>query len=210
MLTSQYTADRICNAMGLPALVDRGLPLPVLRLLLMPSFDPEVCITLTGPAENACLSVVALTESLWQQSAPYRLSAWNERVEVPPSAIAEIFADFAVALAADREPTGRMVSIDGMPVEGCRVTSAGVERIACHPYRPEVSGFVSKLIRLAWESCSGAGVRNRLAACARYVGANFPQEAPPPPEERSRVLILGTPDDRAELLEQLGRRGEPV
>lgn len=210
MLTSEYTADRICNAMGLPAFVDRGLPLPVLRLLLMPSFEPEVCITLTGPAENACLSVAALTESLWQQPAPCRLSAWNERIEVPASAVAEIYANFAVALAADREATGRMVTLDGMPVEGCRLTSAGVERIACHPYRPEVSAFVSKLIRLAWESCSGAGVRNGLAACAGYVGANFPMEALPLPEQRSRVLILGTPDNRAELLEQLGRRGEPV
>ncbi|KYF77512.1 hypothetical protein BE20_56615 [Sorangium cellulosum] len=152
MLTEQYTADAICNAMGLPAFIERGLPLPALRLLLMPSFDPEVCITLTGAAGDERLSVV----------------------------------------------------------EGCSITGTGVERIACHPYRPAVSGFVSKLIRLAWESCSGPGVRNGLAACARYVGVNLPPEATPPAVARSRVLILGSSDDRADLLEQLARRGEPV
>lgn len=210
MLKAQYTADAICYAMGLPAFVERGLPLPALRLLLMPSFDPEVCITLTGGAGTAHLSVVALTESLWRQPALLRLSGWRERVEITTSAFTESLADFAAAVAADREETGRMVCIDGMPVEGCHITSGGVERIACHPYRPAVSGFVSKLIRLAWESCSGAGVRNGLAACARYVGASFPQEALAPVVERSRVLILGTSEDRADLLEQLGKRGDPV
>ncbi|KYF50419.1 hypothetical protein BE04_26595 [Sorangium cellulosum] len=80
MLTERYTADAICNAMGLPAFIDPGLSLPALRLLLMPSFDPEVCITLTGAAGDERLSVVALTESLWQQAAPRRLSVWREHV----------------------------------------------------------------------------------------------------------------------------------
>lgn len=210
MLTEQYTADAICNAMGLPAFIERGLPLPALRLLLMPSFEPEVCITLTGAAGDARMSVIALTESFWRQPAPCRLSAWRELTEVSASAIADSLADFAAALAATREEAGRMVCIDGMPVEGCHMIETGVERIACHPYRPAVSGFVSKLIRLAWESCSGAGVRNGLAACARYVGTNFPLAELEPAVERSRVLILGNADDRADLLEQLARHGEPV
>ncbi|WP_437939264.1 hypothetical protein [Sorangium sp. So ce341] len=210
MLTEQYTADAICSAMGLPAFIERSLPLPALRLLLMPSFDPEVCITLAGAAGDERLSVVALTESLWQQAAPRRLSAWREHVELSTDAVVHSFADFGAAVAANREVTGRIACIDGMPVEGCSITGTGVERIACHPYRPAVSGFVSKLIRLAWESCSGPGVRNGLAACARYVGVNLPPEATPPAVARSRVVILGGSDDRADLLEQLARRGEPV
>jgi hypothetical protein len=210
MLTEQYTADAICKAMGLPAFIEPGLPQPALRLLLMPSFDPEVCITLTGPAGSARVSVMVLTASFWQQPAPHRLSAWKEQIEVSASAIADSLADFAAALAADREVTGRMVCIDGMPVEGCTITGTGVERIACHPYRPAVSRFVLKLLRLAWDSCSGARVRNGLAACARYVGASLPLEASLPDVGRSRVLILGSSEDRADLLEQLGERGEPV
>ena len=99
-----------------------------------------------------------------------------------------------------------MVCFDGMPVEGFSITGTGVERIAGHPYRPAVSAFVSKLIRLAWESCSGPGVRNGLAACARYVGVKLPVEALPPAVERSRLLILGSSEDRTDLLEQLARR----
>jgi len=210
MLTEQYTADAICNAMGLPVFIDQELPLPTLRLLLMPSFDPEVCITLVGAAGEARISVIALAESLYRQRSPCRLPAWKEEADVSASVIADIFQKFAAAVAAQRETTGRMVCIDGMPVDGYCIAGTGVERIACHPYRPAVSGFVSRLLRVAWEACAGAGVRNGLAACARYVGQNFPLEALPPIAERSRVLILGTSEDRADLLEQLGRRGEPV
>ena len=113
-------------------------------------------------------------------------------------------------VAADRETTGRMICMDGMSVNGCLVTEAGVDRIACHPYRSAVSGFVSHLIRLAWESCSGAGVRKGLAACARYVDLNLPREVHPPFVERSRLLILGALEDRADLLQRLGKHGGPV
>jgi len=215
MLNEQYTPDAICNAMGLPAFIDQGLPSPTLRLLLMPSFDPEVCITLIGASEggaseSARLSVIALAESLYQQPAPCRMPAWKEQVEVSASVFADISEDFAAAVAAEREATGRMVCIDGMPVDGCHIMGTRVERIAGHPYRPAVSRFVSRLIRMAWEACSGAGVRNGLANCGRYVGENLPREALPPITDRSRVLILGTSEDRGDLLEQLGSRGEPV
>jgi hypothetical protein len=210
MLTKQYTSDAICNAMGLPAFIDKDLPSPTLRLLLMPSFDPEVCITLMGAEEDARLSVIALMESFYQQPAPCRLPAWKEQVNVSATMVADSFHHFAAAVAAERETTGRMVCIDGMPVDGWHIAETGIMRIAGHPYRPAVSEFVLRIVRLAWELCSGAGVRNGLANCARYVGGNFPREAVPPVAERSRVLILGTSEDRSDLLEQLGRRGEPV
>ncbi len=99
--------------------------------------------------------------------------------------------------------------MDGMSVNGCLITEAGVERIARHIYRSAVSTFVARLIRLAWQSCSGAGARNGLAACARYVDVTYPREVLPPFAERSRLLILGASEDRADLLRQLGEHGEP-
>lgn len=210
MLLEQYTPDAICKAMGLPAFIDQGLPSPTLRLLLMPSFDPEVCITLFGASEGARLSVMALAEPFYRQPAPCRMSAWKEQVDVSAGVFADISEDFAAAVAADRETTGRMVCIDGMPIDACLLMGTRVDRIADHPYRPAVSRFVSTFIRIAWEACSGAGVRNGLAQCGRYVGENLPREALPPIAERSRVLILGTAEDRDDLLEQLGKHGDPV
>jgi hypothetical protein len=211
MLTEQYTPDAVCRAMGLPGFVPEGLPVPALRLLLKPSFDPEVCITLNGPAASARLSVIVLLESLWSQGAPRRISGWRESVSISASALAESLTEFAAALAADRQREGRMVTFcDGMPVDACLITDAGIDVLACQPYRPAVSSFVSRLLRLAWESSQGAGARNGLAACARYVGATYPRDPQPSATEVRRIVVLGTAEDQAELLQQLGEHGEPV
>lgn len=207
---AQYTPDAICRAMGRPAFVERGWSPVTLRLLLEPSFDPEVCVTLTGQAEAARLSVVALATMLSRQSAPCVLAAWRDEVAIPAPVFAQAVEGFVAALVADREREGRMVCLDGMPVAACLLIDSGLEQFACSPYRPEVSGFVSSLVRLAWVSCQVAGVRDALAACGRYVGLNLPREPVPPTPELFRVAILGTPDARAEFFGQVGpRTGRP-
>lgn len=200
---AQYTPDVICRAMGLPAFVERDLSPVAIRLLLMPSFDPEVCVTFTCLAGDARLSVVALAEMLWRQSAPRALPAWREQVAVPAPLLAQAVVNFVGALTEDRLPKGRMVCLDGMPIAASLLSSAGLEQFACSPYRPAVSAFVSSLIRVAWESCIGAGVRNALAACSRYVGLDFPREPVPLAPELFRVAVLGTPEGRAEFFGSL-------
>jgi hypothetical protein len=199
MDVAQYTPDAICRSMGLAAFVEPCWSPVTFRLLLKPSFDPEVCITLSDTSGSARLSVVALAEMLWRQPALCALAAWREQVAVPAQAFGEAVAGFAAALAADRQAEGRMVCLDGMPVAACLLSDAGLEQFACSPYRPPVSAFVSSLVRLAWESCRSAGVRNALAACGRYVGLDLPREPVPPAPELFCVAVLGTPDARAEL-----------
>jgi hypothetical protein len=205
---AQYTTDAICRSMGLPAFVEAGWSPGTLRLLLKPSFDPEVCVTLTGTSDAARLSVVALTEMLWRQPAPCALAAWRDQAAVPAPAFAQTLAGFAAALAADRQPEGRMVCLDGMPVTACLLSGAGLEQFACSPYRPEVSAFVSSLVQMAWESCRAAGVRNALAACGRYVGLDLPRDPAPRAPELWRVAVLGTPDARKEFFGVLQPRGD--
>lgn len=209
---AQYTPDAICRSMGLAAFVEPRWSLVTLRLLLKPSFDPEVCLTLSGPGEVAQLSVVALGEMLWRQPAPCVLPAWREQVPVPALAFSEAVAGFNAALAADRQAEGRMVCVDGMPVAACLLSGAGLEQFACSPYRPAVSAFVSSLVRLAWRSCQLAGVRNALAACGRYVDLELPREPGPPVPDLFRIAVLGTPDTRAEfsgLLHPRARQATP-
>jgi hypothetical protein len=213
MDVSQYTPDAICRSMGLTAFVEPGWSPVTLRLLLKPSFDPEVCVTLTDSGEPARLSVVALSEMLGRQPAPCVLRAWREQVAMPSSAFGEAVAGFGAALAAERQTEGRMVCLDGMPVAGCLLSGAGLEQFACSPYRPAVSAFLSSLVQVAWESCRRAGVRNALAACGRYVGLDLPRESVPPVPELFRVAVLGMPEARAEyfgLSDQGARQAEPV
>ncbi len=204
---AQYTPDAICRSMGLPAFVESGRSPPMLRLLLMPSFEPEVCVTLAGPAASARLSVVALAEMLWRQAAPCPLPAWLDQAALPAPVFAQALAGFGAALAADCQPDGRMVCLDGMPIAACLLTGAGPEQFSCSPYRPAVSAFVSSLVRLAWESCPAAGVRNALAACGRYVRLDLPRVPAPSVPELFRVAVLGTPDARTEFFGLLPPRG---
>jgi hypothetical protein len=207
MEPAQYTPDAICRSMGLSAFVETGWSPPTLRLPLKPSFDPEVCLTLAGPAEAGQLSVAALAEELWRQPAPCILPTGREQAVVPLSAFSQSLAGFAAALAADRQPDGRMVCLDGMPVVGCLLANAGVEQFACNPYRPAVSAFVALLIRAAWEACRGTGVRNALAACGRYVRLDFPSQPLPPAPELCRLAVLGTPKSRSDYFQHLRPHG---
>ena len=167
MHPEQYTVDTICRSMGFPRFVESGWSTPTLRLLLKPSFDPEVCITLMP---DACLSVVAFTEMLWRQPGPCQLTTWRDLARVPASFVGQCVLDFSAAQAADRELTGQMVCIDGMPVVCCLLSEKGLELFECHPYRSAVSNLVSSLIRMSWDSCNDARIRNALSACGRYVG----------------------------------------
>ncbi len=204
MHPAQYTSDTICHSMGLPKFVESGWLAPTVRLLLKPSFDPEVCITLTPDFR---LSVVALAEKLWRQPGPCLLTAWREIAFVPASFAYQSIRDFGAALAADRELSERRVCIDGMPIACCLLSEHGLEQFACNPYRSAVADLVSAVIRMGWGSCRNARVRNALAACGRYVGLELSRLPEPPLPEVSLIAVLGASDDRTELIRQLQSRG---
>jgi hypothetical protein len=205
MNLDQYTNDAICRSMGAPGFVEPGWSPPTLRLLLKPSFHPEVCVTVTG--SDGGLSVVALAESFWRQAVPCELPTFRERLFLAAPVVGRWFSDFSVALAADRDPEGRLVCLDGMGVACCPLDPSGVEQLDCHPYRPAVSRFASSVILAAWQSCGDAGVRNALAACSEYVRLKLPREPEIVPPKLFRIGVLGTPDNRADFLKQLQQRG---
>ncbi|MGL4422165.1 MAG: hypothetical protein ACRCZF_15965, partial [Gemmataceae bacterium] len=107
---SNYTADAICRSMGLDGFEPASTP--CIRVLLKPSFHPEVCITLgdATDAPGALLSVVALTERLWPQLIPRRLFDLREDVCLPPEMFAVAAARFAAAFA-DRNLQGHRVTL---------------------------------------------------------------------------------------------------
>lgn len=204
MNLDQYTDDAICRSMGLPAFIEPDWSPLVLRLLLKPSFHPEVCVTLAGA--DAVLSVVALVESLWSQSIPCELPTFRERSLVAPQLAHQLYSGFSTAFEADRDPEGRMVCVDGMPLTCCLLDSAGMRQFACNPYRPAASAFVASLIHAAWQACSGAGVRNALANCGKYVRLELPREPEVAPPKMFRIAVLGTTDNRADFFEKLQQK----
>lgn len=207
MQSAHYTADAICRSMGLDAFEPLGPS--CVRVLLKPSFHPEVCVTVAGVPDGGPgeLSVVALTGMLWRQPVLRRLPELREAVSVPADVLAEAEAGFAAAFA-DRDRDGRRVCVDGLAVECCRVDGGRVERFAEPVFHDTaVSEFVGRLLWRAWVACRVPGVRNALAECARYLGAEYPPQSDPERPPARRLLVLGTPEARAEYLAALRRRG---
>ena len=65
-----YEPDDICQSMGLQSFISdevRTAGGPAIRLLLMPSFSPEVCVTTYPAADDAALDVRTFDALLWHE-----------------------------------------------------------------------------------------------------------------------------------------------
>ena len=209
MHTDQYTADIICRSMGLLGFFEESWSTSataVLRLLLKPSFDPEVCITLSSFGSSANLCVIALSEMLWRQPGPCRLAEHREEVVVDPNILNDMVTNI-LAAHAESCAQGRFVCLDGMGSECCYVRAGHVLRFVQHVSRPSIVQLVVRVIDLAWQSCHDPFVKNALVRCAKYVDMDYALETEPVAPRVTRLLVLGSPDDRAEYLDLIRRRG---
>src|SRR5262245_59902795 len=109
----------------------------VLRLLLKPSFHPEVCITLKQSPYTTQLSAVVLAEMLWHQRFFRRMQEYREEVTLEPGTFDAAVDGFSKALPNDGS-RGNVVSLDGMRIESCCVSGGQVRRLAENVVKPPV------------------------------------------------------------------------
>lgn len=209
MRLEDYTPDSICQAMGLKGFIEPSWAeseSPTLRVVLTPSFHPELCITFTCGAESAWLSVVALGERFWAQRADVFLPSDREQTQVPSHTFEEVVGLFQASHSAF-DPNRRFVCCDGMGSKSCLVSRASTQRLDAHVREQGATGtFIARLIEVAWSSCQRPRVRNSLAQAAWYLDIKYPLENLPPDAPITRLAVLGKPEDRNEYLEMLRRR----
>lgn len=116
MRPDHYTPETICRCIELPGFEtdpDITSSGEAIRLLLQPSFHPEVCITFkNGPRESA-VSVVAARTMVWHLLNPAPVLAEQDQGEISM----ECFTHLATALAAASGNQGATsIVLDGMPV----------------------------------------------------------------------------------------------
>jgi hypothetical protein len=221
MRLEDYTPGAICRAMGLPGFREdaalRGSD-PSLRLLLRPSFDPEVCVTLLTDATEDHVEVRTFPELFWHQPSPaYRPAVFTERVAVGRGVVADLAHGWPEAAGLLDAPGGdRWVVIDGMPVSAWG-RSGGVEREldlnvgAAKEFRH----FVTGVIRQLHPVLPAGRCRNGLARAGRYVDLRLPLDTLPDVDTGTRLLVLGDDEGRQEVADILQRerrqprRGEP-
>jgi hypothetical protein len=209
MRHEDYTSDTICRAMGLSGFVENSWTeseQPFLRVVLTPSFHPEVCITVAPGANVASLSVVALVDQLWARKADVRSSCDDERVDVTPSAFEEVVGLFQAAHAAFN-PNRKFVYIDGMRSESCLVSRAHTRRIRAHVSEQQATDkFVARLVEIAWSGCKHPRVRNALAGAAIYLGIKYSLDPLPERKPVTHLAVFGSPEDRRDFLEMLKKQ----
>jgi hypothetical protein len=193
-----YTDDAICSAMGLGPFKQVDAQ-PQIRLMLRPSFHPEVFIAL----EPTKLRAVGLLSMLWRQEFPCRIPDFSETVDSSEHMFHEIAALFRVAFDEyNRTDQRKYITLDGMPVSALLIEGGITHEIHSHP-RNEISRFVGALIRHAHALTQSVHLRNRIAECSRYNGEEIPIEPEPPPRNMTNIVVLGDPDARAEFFDLL-------
>ena len=195
MQLEQYTADAICHSMCIGPFVDPSWDSATLaiRLLLKPSFHPEACITLAKREDAVSLSVTVLAEMLWRQAYPCRLPAHHDNCELTTAQFASL-ARYHHEAATDPN-SRRTICLDGMGVNCAWTSMNGCDQFQSHVVDDSLRSFVAQMIDQAWNTSTNAGVRNGLAECARYIGAEYPADPLPPKPTLFRLGVLGTPDD---------------
>ena len=194
-----YTDDAITQAMGIGPFVPSGIS-KVIRLLLKPSFQPELCVTI----EPNSVYVVGLRSMLWSEPVPRRLDDISESAAIPPDHFVKL-ADAIPAICENRD-RGKFAVLDGMSISILLLDRDRQWQFRDHPYERAEENFVSQLLSLAHAKITTPFLRNRIASCAEFVGTKLPLEDEPPLPELTRLLIVGDSEQRNDYLDQLRRK----
>ncbi|MBB4224545.1 hypothetical protein GGD71_005341 [Variovorax guangxiensis] len=119
-------------------------------------------------------------------------------------------AEVFTRLLAPAEPVVRSgavrdIMIDGMPSELLvfRDGAVALRTEGNAGKRGDYSALVGFAISTAWDCISNPFCRNALADAGEYVGKKLPREVEPARKPTIGTMVLGSEEDRAELLEAL-------
>jgi hypothetical protein len=180
MRFDDYTDDMICTAMGFGPFVPVGKP-SVIRVLLKPSFHPEVCITL----EPTLLSVIALRSTLWREPVPRVMDGLSEATPLSTSQFDSITRAFHAASAANRNKLNYAM-VDGMAASAVLKQEDQVTTFSDNPFRSPQAEFVAEILRLAYGLLSSIHLKNAVARCGGYIDLTLAAE-PEPEQPQSQI-----------------------
>lgn len=204
MNTQDYTPNAICQSLGLGAFDEpwvRGKPQRQLRLLLCPSFGPELCMTFTEVENALTVAVASARTQIWTMPSLGLVTVDHSKSALPETSFQEIESAFRRSLAVAPQS---VVMIDGMPIHAvCRNYGTGIT-ISDNPGRAAPFGqFSAQMIQLAYSVTANVGCRNGLAGAGRYVGLDLPIEPEAELGPVTRVMVLGDREEQGEVLAAL-------
>ena len=180
MKLDDYTADAICQALGAgrldPGPVSTGW---ALRLLLKPSFHPEVIVTLNATdASRSAAEVAVPALQVWQAGVIPQIVS---RATVDLGA--DFGADFLARLSSAPTVIGRWMTIDGMvfqagwtdgmSFDAVLRTPDGARIMADHVSEGEESRWIRDLLVVLHTRIEDAVCVRALAATGSYAGVEL-------------------------------------
>lgn len=171
-----YTPDQICRWLGLNGFRTarrHGSPPEELKVLLCPSFHPEVCLIFTEDEGQTRVRVLCAQSHIWTLDNPASVAVAVDESAVENVALISLEQSFRGALAQpDRR--GSLV-LDGMGVDVIwRHYSATLAVEGANPgVEDRLGGFLRDAIKSAFDAVSSAACREGLATAAAYVGLHL-------------------------------------
>lgn len=209
MHPKDYTPEIICHCLCLAgfeadpvlSVVERSM-----RLLLQPTFHPEICLTIADAPERSIVSVAAAREMVRGQFAPAPVLTDRDKGEIAAGCFSELCDAFAEAA----DVRGSDIVIDGMPVDALLFRrDVPILRVRWNASNPSpFSAFVARSISVAWNGIRNPACRNALAKAARYAGLDLPIIPVPQQKPIVRTMVLGLEEDRQPLLQAFRKQND--
>lgn len=198
--THDYTPDAVCQTLGLGPFDEewaRGKPAHKIRLLLCPSFDPEICIDLERGEKSSNLRVAIPSAQIWRVG-PGIQTVYSASQDLGCAMYDSIEASLRAAVS---QPPRSGITLDGMPVHIAHRSLGAVVLVRTNPGSGEpMGGLVADVIATAFEAIDNQRIRNALSSAGRYVGRDLPYREPMPAPSTTHIAVIGTPGERAEML----------
>jgi hypothetical protein len=204
MKTDAYTPDAICRSLGIGPFNEtwtRGRPLSQFRLLLCPSFDPEVFLSVEEVNGKLFASVNIARTHIWRLSQPGTVTCDRATTELVNLTFNDLEQEFRSALADNAQA---VVVIDGMRMHAVLHMYSRVIQIDDNPGTGSALGrFVATLIDRVYTATENVRCRNGLARAGRYVGLKLAMEPEAELPEVTTMVVLGTAEEQEDMLSAL-------
>ncbi|ESQ76834.1 hypothetical protein [Asticcacaulis sp. AC402] len=203
MRTEAYTPDAICESLGVGKFDlpwQKGQPWKQLRILLCPSFGPEVFLNLWEADGKAMARVVVGRTQIWNLPSPGRVTSDHSVNELTDTTFDQIERHFRLALV---EPSPSVVTIDGMRVHILLKSAMSTIQIKDNPGRSKLGEYLAATIERLYYSTNNQRCRNGLAQAGSYVEMKLASTPEKDLEEVSTIMVVGAPDEQAEMLEAI-------
>lgn len=206
MNLNNYTEDRICREMGLPGFTSDPLienSFLAVRLLLKPSFHPELGISVIISGPEALLQTAALGEQLWTLPS----AAWHPSFAIETQEFSRnegermVSATESAFLSLGGSGKSRgMTLIDGMPFVLAFIKKGWPALFQGNACAPQFGEIIKPYLQLAWEHANDEICKRAIHSASRYVGLNLPPLEANHHTPATRLLFLGNQQETQQVI----------